>query len=671
MVTEYNISTNGRSVINSGITDDYRQAIAELIWNGFDAGATTVKIEYDEANNLGALRHIVISDNGKGINKETLNLTFGAFLDSQKKKTFQRTSEVRGRKGKGRFSFRAISPSATWTTRYIDKNNQLKQYSITINTSDLSKYTVTDDETVDSSTFSTGTEVYFDNIEKLLSTNFSDTPFIDFICQQFAWFLCLNEAKQCTIEINGEAIDYKSIIDTQEDTSRTINDTHFDIKYIRWNRRISDKFYFYMMNSNLHENCKVLTRFNNNNINFFHSIYITSSYFNNFEFEERPSARYDGITNQSDVTYRKLMTEMHSFLSQKEKEFVTEIAAVKLINDYEASGILPYFGANTYDQLRKKDLTDTIKVIYSAQPKIFKGLQNVQKKTLVAFLNLLLDSDERDKILFIIDGIVQLSPDERTSMAETLKSTSIRNINKTVNMMHNRLESVEYLKLLVYDLNKFTTERDHIQKIMEKCFWLFGEQYHLVAADVKFEKALVNYLYILDGKKENDSSMVDSQKVRRPDIFMCRKHNVPDGNSSNLLEENIIIELKRPNVPIGIEQYRQIEDYMNLILDEPKFQSQLRTWKFFVVSTSIKKEITSKYEAFASKNKRFLVYAVNNFEIYAMTWDDIFKLFELNHSYILEKLDFTVDAIEEEVKSVKHSVAESNTITQKILRLNL
>ena len=206
---------------------------------------------------------------------------------------------------------------------------------------------------------------------------------------------------------------------------------------------------------------------------------------------------------------------------------------------------------------------------------------------------------------------------------------------------------------------------------MEKCFWLFGEQYHLVAADVKFEKALVNYLYILDGKKENDSSMVDSQKVRRPDIFMCRKHNVPDGNSSNLLEENIIIELKRPNVPIGIEQYRQIEDYMNLILDEPKFQSQLRTWKFFVVSTSIKKEITSKYEAFASKNKRFLVYAVNNFEIYAMTWDDIFKLFELNHSYILEKLDFTVDAIEEEVKSVKHSVAESNTITQKILRLNL
>lgn len=670
MATEYNISTNGRSVINAGITDDYRQAIAELIWNGFDAGATTVKIDYYEANNLGALQHIVIADNGKGINKETLNLTFGAFLDSQKKKSFQRTSEVRGRKGKGRFSFRAISPSATWTTRYLDKHNQLKQYSITINTSDLSKYTVTDDEIVDSPLFSTGTEVHFDNIEKVLSTNLSETPFIDFICQQFAWFLCLNESKQCTIEINGEAIDYKSIIDIKEDTSRTINDTHFDIKYIRWNRKISDKFYFYMMNSNLHENCKVLTRFNNNNINFFHSIYITSSYFNNFEFEEHPSTRYDGITNQSDETYRKLMIEMHSFLSQKEKEFVTEIAAIKLINEYESSGILPHFGTNTYDQLRKKDLTDTIKVIYSAQPKIFKGLQNVQKKTLVAFLNLLLDSDERDKILFILDGIVQLSPEERTSMAEVLKSTSIRNMNKTVNMMHDRLESVECLKLLVFDLKKFTTERDHIQKIMEKCFWLFGEQYHLVSADKKFENALSNYLYILDGEKLTKSDIVNSQKDRRPDIFMCQKHNIPDGKSSNLLEENIIIELKRPNVPVGIEQYRQIEDYMNLVIDEPQFHSQLRTWKFFVVSTSIEKEVTSKYEAFAYKNKRFLVYSVKNYEIYAMTWDDVFKLFELNHSYILEKLNFTTEAIAEEVKTVKHSIAESNTITQKILGLN-
>ena len=36
-VMKYQLSTNSRSVLNSGLTDDYRKTIAEYIWNGFDA----------------------------------------------------------------------------------------------------------------------------------------------------------------------------------------------------------------------------------------------------------------------------------------------------------------------------------------------------------------------------------------------------------------------------------------------------------------------------------------------------------------------------------------------------------------------------------------------------------------------------------------------------------
>lgn len=48
------ISTSSRSVLNSGLTEDYRKAIAEYIWNGFDAGATCVEILYT-ANPLGGV----------------------------------------------------------------------------------------------------------------------------------------------------------------------------------------------------------------------------------------------------------------------------------------------------------------------------------------------------------------------------------------------------------------------------------------------------------------------------------------------------------------------------------------------------------------------------------------------------------------------------------------
>lgn len=123
-------------------------------------------------------------------------------------------------------------------------------------------------------------------------------------------------------------------------------------------------------------------------------------------------------------------------------------------------GILPRIKANKYEEARRLDLIETIKQIYIVQPKIFKGLKLEQEKVLVGFLNLLLDTDERDRILEIIDGIVSLTEEERVQFAKTLRSTSMSNINRVVNMMRNRLEVIECLKTLVYDLEKFTNERN-------------------------------------------------------------------------------------------------------------------------------------------------------------------------------------------------------------------
>lgn len=124
---QHQVSANGRSVLNSGITEDYKQAFVEYIWNGFDAGARVINISYVLANELGALESVCVSDYGKGINKNLLEFTFGAFLDSQKRSTFQRTSEVRGKKGKGRFSFKAFATEAEWTTSYLNEDRKLMQ----------------------------------------------------------------------------------------------------------------------------------------------------------------------------------------------------------------------------------------------------------------------------------------------------------------------------------------------------------------------------------------------------------------------------------------------------------------------------------------------------------------------------------------------------------------
>lgn len=83
---KHKLSASSRSVINSGLTDDYRQAIVEYIWNGFDAEAKIVDIQYRKADEIGNLTYLIIADNGKGIKRDMLEYTFGQFLDSQKKR---------------------------------------------------------------------------------------------------------------------------------------------------------------------------------------------------------------------------------------------------------------------------------------------------------------------------------------------------------------------------------------------------------------------------------------------------------------------------------------------------------------------------------------------------------------------------------------------------------
>lgn len=132
---ENKVSINNNSVEFSGITRDYMEAISELIWNGFDAGATKIDLVFD-TNEIDFIPAIEIIDNGSGINLNNLHQTFGAFLDSLKRGSDHRSSYVRGKKGKGRFSFIAFAQKAIWNTTFFDEvANEYINYDVNISAS--------------------------------------------------------------------------------------------------------------------------------------------------------------------------------------------------------------------------------------------------------------------------------------------------------------------------------------------------------------------------------------------------------------------------------------------------------------------------------------------------------------------------------------------------------
>lgn len=664
------ISTSSRSVLNSGLTEDYRKAIAEYIWNGFDAGATCVEIRYT-ANPLGGVDDLWVIDNGSGIKYNTLDLTFGAFLDSNKTRTYQRSSEVRGRKGKGRFSYNVISGGASWKTKFKDEEGNLKKYEIKIFSSDRSEYDASEPEAVPTAERQeTGTAVHFlDMRSNLIEDDFTGDSFCNYLSSEFAWFLELNKSKGYVIKIEGVDLDYRNLIGESEEQTIEIGEYLFKINFIRWTRKIGDKYYYYLMNSNLREVCKVLTSFNNKSTTFHHSVYVSSQYFNKFEWDKETGARLDGLYNQSHETYKALMKLLRPYLAKKEKEYIRAVGAAQLIAQYEKDGILPRFANDKYGKERKKDLVEAIQGIYSVQPKIFLKLATEQRKTMVGFLNLLLDSNERNNVITIIEGVVHLTPEEREELAATLRATTLSRINSAISLVKNRLIVIEGLKKLVKDNEKFTTERDHIQKIIEDNYWLFGEQFNLVTADKPFTTALMEYTYMLDGQAEKGDFTVEDAR-RRPDIFICRGQALPSYQYSSFLEEQIIVELKRPSVVIGTTQLRQIQDYRDIILKESNFNSQMRRWKFIVVGKEVDDSVKSEYKTFADKNRPMLVHYRDNFEIYVMTWDDVFLTFEHRENFILEKLQFDKQVIHDEVVAYAKSREGSDSLTYDILSLN-
>ena len=251
----------------------------------------------------------------------------------------------------------------------------------------------------------------------------------------------------------------------------------------------------------------------------------------------------------------------------------------------------------------------------------------------------------------VIDEIVNLTTEQRKQFAHILRKTHLENIIDTISFIEERYKVIEILKSIIYELDKFANERNHIQKIIEQNYWLFGEQYHLVSADKTMHHALEQYNYFLYGAKNATEVLTpEAEAERRMDIFLCGARNV-ETSFGTFIEENIVVELKAPRVTLSKTVLRQIEDYMDYIRTKPQFNSQQRQWKFIAICKDVDDSVKDLYNTFKDRGKLGLVHHNDKYEIYALTWDDIFKGFDIRHSFMLKKLKYDRDMLLNEIKT--------------------
>ena len=387
---EHKVSINNNSVDFSGITKDYKEAISELIWNGFDAGAKSVNLVFD-ANEIDFISSIEIIDDGSGINLESLGQTFGSFLDSLKRGVGQRSSYIRGKKGKGRFSFIAFARSAVWDTTYLEETSgEHVSYQVNINAANKDYYR--DEGKKIGIAIETGTHLQLSDLFGVTAYSFSSDAFIDYLKHEFGWFLLLNSKQDYKLCINGVAIDYADILADHEIFHKELEDASasrfsFTITFVRWNEKIGDKFYYYFLDGEKKEVFKQLTSFNNNAINFYHSVYIESEYFNNFDcIDADASERLFGSNPQSPI-FRQLNKELQKIVNNKQREFIRDNSADEFIKKVELNDSIPNFGLGSEDE--KLSFISFLRELYCIYPRIFKGLNEHQERFTLGLINIL------------------------------------------------------------------------------------------------------------------------------------------------------------------------------------------------------------------------------------------------------------------------------------------
>ena len=178
------------------------------------------------------------------------------------------------------------------------------------------------------------------------------------------------------------------------------------------------KYYFLAGGEEIY---KDYTTLNKKSDDYFHSVYIDSDLFRDFDFKSFENEGQVALFGaaKSAPAYRFLMKELNEYLKNKRKPFLKEYAD-GLINTLEQDGIFPRYVTERERDMAKPKLTGLIKVLYEVEPKLFSSLSIDQKKMLVRLLDLLLRTNDKEGVFNLLSEIVQLEGDDQNDLREAL-----------------------------------------------------------------------------------------------------------------------------------------------------------------------------------------------------------------------------------------------------------
>lgn len=642
-----NLKTESVEITSQGIKKFLKKykserAVAEYIWNGFDAHATDIHVDFKYEQAFNSITELSVSDNGDGIVFEDLPVVFKRFYESRKTTSVNEESRFsRGKNGYGRLTFFKFADHARWITVY-KKDGSLTEYSIDIDSKDLENYSTGD--LADSTLPNTQTEVIFTEIcDDTLSTAWVEAVLKPYLRADFAWYLKLHP--ECKIYVDGELLDCSSVIGDSDVFDITVSiddgdDELFHCYYFQWADKPEEEFSrFYYMDSDGKLKHQDTTLLNNKGDDFWHSVLVKSTFFNSFTYTgEEGQNLFNTLPERQ--KFRQLNNKLNDYLREKRKPFL-KVQARELVDNYEKECLFSFIGSAPWEKTRKDCLTGFIKELYEVEPAVFTKLNLQQKKIFVRLLDQVMDTDNNESLFKILGSIVDLDDENKKRFSDILETTQLKSVIATMQLIEDRMQTIKNFRAVNFDHGLKAGEVKHLQKLIEKHYWIFGEEFKFICSEnTKFQGALDNYKYALYGAKDESDLISHPDQYKEMDLFVSGqeyRYNKPF---------NLVVEIKNPtNVPeLKWEHYSQIVGYVDVIMNSDAFQNPSAYWNFMLIGlkadSKVQSQVVNKLTGECPGGE--------NYKLYVKYWSQILDEAEARLKFLYDEFEQKRDRLSDE-----------------------
>ncbi|HDL7774067.1 TPA: ATP-binding protein [Yersinia enterocolitica] len=606
--------------------DNPYNALAEIIWNGFDATSDIVRVTTKE-NDLGAIESIEVHDTGTGIDPTKLKDFFGGLGGSWKKQAKKLGNKVlHGEKGRGRFKAYALGERVEWHTKFNNRKNII-EYLIKGDINSIAQVTPSEPVITKGKT---GTIVKILNPRPEVSVLFN-ADVKEKLAKIFCFFLTKYPQKKLLIN----NIDVSPSLARKDITEYNLGyvslgngkEIALKVSIIEWHSNAERTVNFCDENGFSLGEHKIGQKIKSSGCDF--SIYASSSYFS----ELNDAGMLETSELDPDIQYVLdiIVDKARAHFLQK-----TLIDKSKIVDEWKKENIYPYGDtqSNPIEDAERK-VFDILAVNVQSYLSKFEKADRKTKQFTFKLLKQAI-KDNPDSVQKIISEVLGLKKQEQDDLACLLEKTTLSTIISASKTVASRLDFIKGLEQLLYDVeskNKLL-ERDQLHKILENEAWIFREDFHLTGSEENLNEVLHKHIDLLGVRCDDDSKVLRSDGTSgRIDLMLSKARKPSEGKYDHL-----VVELKRSSKKIDATVISQIKSYAFTVARDARFDKANTNWTFIAVSNEF--DTFAEEEATQNDRAKGLIHDKDNITVWIYTWAEIISMAKTRLSFFQNQLNY-------------------------------